>query len=167
MQYDDEEYNALLNDDTDWTKAETDQLMELCKRFAMRFVVIADRWGGFGGKDRSVEELRARYSNVARRLLISREGGVEQAANHYLVRHPYDGHQEKIRKEALRNLYSKTAKGQQDDQQILAKAKQIEEARRAELVKSMRADPVRQGRRPRLLTAPRPLWHDLPVLAPR
>lgn len=40
-----------------WTKEETDQLFDLCERFDLRFVVIADRFP----TSRSVEELKNRY----------------------------------------------------------------------------------------------------------
>ena len=30
---------------TDWTKAETDHLFDLCDQFSLRFIVIADRFG--------------------------------------------------------------------------------------------------------------------------
>ena len=40
-----------------WTKEETDQLFDLCERFDLRFVVIADRFPS----TRTVEELKERY----------------------------------------------------------------------------------------------------------
>lgn len=40
-----------------WTKEETDQLFDLCERFDLRFIVIADRFPS----SRSVEELKSRY----------------------------------------------------------------------------------------------------------
>lgn len=40
-----------------WNKEETDQLFDLCERFDLRFVVIADRFP----TSRSVEELKNRY----------------------------------------------------------------------------------------------------------
>lgn len=40
-----------------WTKEETDQLFDLCERFDLRFIVIADRFPS----SRSVEELKDRY----------------------------------------------------------------------------------------------------------
>lgn len=40
-----------------WTKEETDQLFELCERFDLRFIVIADRFPS----SRTVEELKDRY----------------------------------------------------------------------------------------------------------
>lgn len=40
-----------------WSKEETDQLFDMCQRFDLRFVVIADRFPS----SRSVEELKHRY----------------------------------------------------------------------------------------------------------
>lgn len=40
-----------------WTKEETNQLFDLCERFDLRFIVIADRFPS----SRSVEELKSRY----------------------------------------------------------------------------------------------------------
>lgn len=40
-----------------WTKEETDHLFELCERFDLRFIIIADRFP----TQRTVEELKDRY----------------------------------------------------------------------------------------------------------
>lgn len=40
-----------------WTKEETDELFELCARFDLRFIVIADKLPS----SRTVEELKNRY----------------------------------------------------------------------------------------------------------
>jgi hypothetical protein len=40
-----------------WTKEETNELFDLCERFDLRFVVIADRFSS----SRTVEELKDRY----------------------------------------------------------------------------------------------------------
>lgn len=40
-----------------WSKKDTDQLFDLCERFDLRFVVIADRFSS----SRTVEELKDRY----------------------------------------------------------------------------------------------------------
>jgi DNA methyltransferase 1-associated protein 1 len=50
-----------------WTKEETDQLFDLCERFDLRFVVIADRFTS----SRSVEELKDRYYNGISTLICS------------------------------------------------------------------------------------------------
>lgn len=41
--YSEQEYQMHLHDDG-WTKAETDHLFDLCKRFDLRFVVVHDRY---------------------------------------------------------------------------------------------------------------------------
>nr|GMD12081.1 SWR1-complex protein 4-like [Ipomoea batatas] len=56
IEYTDEEYEKYLTDPM-WTKEETGQLFELCKRFDLRFTVIADRFSS----SRTVEELKDRY----------------------------------------------------------------------------------------------------------
>ena len=44
IKYTDAEYGLHLNNDESWTKAETDYLFELCKRYDLRFFIIHDRW---------------------------------------------------------------------------------------------------------------------------
>lgn len=41
--YSEQDYQMYLHDDG-WTKAETDHLFDLCKRFDLRFIVIHDRY---------------------------------------------------------------------------------------------------------------------------
>ena len=47
------------------------------------------------GKQRTVEDLKARYYTIARQLLIAREGGIENVANHTIVKHPFNAETEK------------------------------------------------------------------------
>jgi len=61
--YSDEEYQRHLQSET-WTKAETDHLMDLARRFDLRFIVMKDRWDRERFSDRSVEDLKERYYNV-------------------------------------------------------------------------------------------------------
>ena len=45
IKYDDEEYKKAVQPmASDWDKLETDVLFDLCERFNMRFIVIADRF---------------------------------------------------------------------------------------------------------------------------
>ena len=44
---------------------------------------------------RSMEDLKGRYYTIARQLLVAREGGAEQVANHTLVKHPFNAETEK------------------------------------------------------------------------
>lgn len=42
--YDDEEWESLIESDAAWSRAETDYLLDLCRRFDLRFFIIADRY---------------------------------------------------------------------------------------------------------------------------
>ena len=66
--YSDLEYQQHLYDDS-WTRQETDHLFELCKRFALRFVVMNDRWDRDKYPNRSVEDLKERYYSICSKLV--------------------------------------------------------------------------------------------------
>jgi hypothetical protein len=50
-----------------WSREETDQLFDLCERFDLRFIVIADRFP----TDRSVEDLKSRYYSGTSKFMLS------------------------------------------------------------------------------------------------
>ena len=64
--YSDEEY-ALWLTSKEWTKAETDQLMDFARRFELRWAVIFDRWLEHYDMQtsRRIEDLQHRYYQVA------------------------------------------------------------------------------------------------------
>lgn len=64
--YTDEEYSRWLSS-KEWTKAETDQLMDFARRFELRWAVIYDRWMDFYDMktSRRIEDLQHRYYQVA------------------------------------------------------------------------------------------------------
>ncbi|XP_054821042.1 SWR1-complex protein 4 [Prosopis cineraria] len=124
IKYTDEEYEKHLTDPM-WTKEETDQLFDLCERFDLRFVVIADRFPS----SRTVEELKDRYYNVSRTLLIARAPSFGDVAMHPIVKEPYNVSQEVERKRALSMYLSQTKQQERKDQEVLAEAKRITESR--------------------------------------
>ncbi|CAG2183722.1 unnamed protein product, partial [Oppiella nova] len=65
--YNDTEYQQLLSSDV-WSKAETDHLFDLCRRFDQRFVIIHDRWDRNTFAIRSVEDLKDRFYSVCNAL---------------------------------------------------------------------------------------------------
>ena len=65
--YSDIEYEQYLQD-KDWTRAETDILFDLCRRFELKFLIIHDRWNNALYPDRSVEDLKERYYNICTAL---------------------------------------------------------------------------------------------------
>jgi len=76
-----DEYNRFLQNDQ-WTKSETDKLVELARVFELRWAVIYDRWCD-AYPERKVEELQHRYYCVAAALLqqrVAKEAASEVAA---------------------------------------------------------------------------------------
>ncbi|XP_010523905.1 PREDICTED: SWR1-complex protein 4 isoform X2 [Tarenaya hassleriana] len=126
MKYTDEEYEKYLTDPV-WTKEETDQLFDLCERFDLRFIVIADRFP----LSRTVEELKDRYYSVTRALLRVRAQSPADVANHPLIKEQYDITRDRDRKRALSVVLSQTRQQEKKDTEILAEAKRITEARLA------------------------------------
>lgn len=63
--YTNNEYNThLRTNQTKWTKAQTDHLFDLARRFDLRFVVMADRWDRANYGTKTVEDLKERYYEV-------------------------------------------------------------------------------------------------------
>ncbi|KAK3034654.1 hypothetical protein RJ639_033609 [Escallonia herrerae] len=126
IKYTDEEYEKYLTDPT-WTKEETDQLFDLCQRFDLRFVVVADRFQS----SRTVEELKNRYYSVSRALLTARAVSPADVSGHPFIKEPYNLSQEIERKRALSMVLSQTKHQERRDAEVLAEAKRISESRMA------------------------------------
>ncbi|KAK1699584.1 hypothetical protein QYE76_016281 [Lolium multiflorum] len=126
LKYTDEEYEKYLTEPT-WSREETDQLFELCERFDLRFIVIADRFP----TDRSVEDLKSRYYSVTRALLIARARSFDEVAGNPLVKETFNAAHETERKRALSALYAQTKQQERKDAEVLAEAKRIMESRAA------------------------------------
>ncbi|CAO2826671.1 unnamed protein product [Amaranthus hypochondriacus] len=124
IKYTDEEYEKYLTDPK-WTKEETDTLFDLCERFDLRFVLIADRFPS----NRTVEELKDRYYSVSRAILVARASSPAEVSFHPLIKEPYNIKQETERKKALSMVLSHTKYQERKDAEILAAAKKIQESR--------------------------------------
>ncbi|XP_010679469.1 SWR1-complex protein 4 isoform X2 [Beta vulgaris subsp. vulgaris] len=123
IKYTDEEYEKYLTDP--WTKEETDTLFDFCERFDLRFILIADRFPS----PRTVEELKDRYYNVCRAILIARAPSPADVSGHPLVKEGYNAKQETERKRALSMVLSQTKLQERKDAEVLAEAKRIQESR--------------------------------------
>jgi DNA methyltransferase 1-associated protein 1 len=86
----DEEFATYLRSDS-WTKSETDKLMELARKYELRWAIIHDRWldhyfsqeRGADIATRKVEDLQERYYTVAAilaQIRIRQEAGAEVQA---------------------------------------------------------------------------------------
>lgn len=122
--YDEKEYNTLLLCDQ-WTKDETDYLMEMCIRFDLRFFVIHDRWDSkrFPTK-RSVEDLKERYYFVYNQLAKSRAFMEPPKLKEY------DSMHERKRKQQLVNLYNRTKEQIEEEVNLINEMKKIEQKKR-------------------------------------
>ncbi|KAL8474638.1 hypothetical protein ACS0TY_031186 [Phlomoides rotata] len=126
IKYTDEEYEKHLTHKA-WTKEETDQLFDLCERFDLRFVIIADRFPS----SKTVEELKDRYYSVSRAIVNARASSPGDVVGHPLIKEPYIASQETDRKRALSLLLSQTKQQERKDVEVLAHAKRITEARKS------------------------------------
>eukprot|EP00854_Cymbomonas_tetramitiformis_P003590 gene3590-4518_t len=111
VKYSDEEYAASLIDDK-WTREETDHLFDLCERYDLRFVIIADR---YALEARTCEDLKQRYYSVAKKLLEQRGNGAEETLNHPIVRQPFNSAHERERKRCLEIMLGRTPQQLQEE----------------------------------------------------
>ncbi|GAC72828.1 DNA methyltransferase 1-associated protein-1 [Moesziomyces antarcticus T-34] len=141
--YSNDEYIQHLRDD-DWTKEETDYLMELCAAYDLRFVVIHDRYdwasaqpsfvsGSTGAlfqavKERSMEDLKARYYAVCRRLIRSRISTDDVETRQVLLStYAFDKQREIERKKAVARLYTRTPEQLAEEEALYVEIRRIEQ----------------------------------------
>jgi len=120
--YTDAEYDEHMKD-PDWTKQQTDELLELADRFDTRFIVMADRVES--GK--SCEEIKARYYGVQRKLLeIRAEHTDEELAKMPLARFQYDKEYDTRRKEQLHVILSRTVQEMAAEHRLIQELQAID-----------------------------------------
>ena len=139
--YDDAQYDEHLKDD-DWSRGETDYLMDLCRDFDVRWIVIADRYdyqppltqGNLSSTvpedsaiPRSMEELKARYYAVARKLLELRTplSNMTPAEFNLYNTLNFDAAQETKRKAMLEVLAHRSPEEIQEEECLLAELQRI------------------------------------------
>lgn len=135
VHYSDDEYARCVENETstanEWSKAETDRLFQLLELFNMNFVLVHDRWDL--GTNRSIEELKQRYYDVAKRIVRSRsESEKKKAPAHATADVPFNKAHEESRKNALERLFARTNADEHEEAAVLTKAQQIEERRKRE-----------------------------------
>ncbi|KAL9108647.1 MAG: hypothetical protein Q9227_006593 [Pyrenula ochraceoflavens] len=152
--YNDEEYELLLKSE-DWTKQETDYLMELCKEFDLRWFVVVDRYDrteiplpphiensktdgdsmavdsieeDTPYHDRSLEDLKARYYYVYQKMFEQRVPLKEMNQQEYTnweLAKKFDFSSEKSRKKIAEALFSRDENEAMEEQLLLAELKKI------------------------------------------
>lgn len=144
-QYNEDQYSSNLNND-DWTKEETDYLLELVKDFDLRWPIIWDRYDyvpkapgeeGENGvvttimpapKPRTMEDLKARYYEVAAKMMA-----VQKPAQ-YMTRPEFELYemmmhfnpaQEKARKEFAMNSMARSKDEAHEEESLLLEIRRI------------------------------------------
>lgn len=144
-EYNDEQYNAKLQSD-DWTKDETDYLMELVKEYDLRWPIVWDRYEytpeipkdtDMNGSEsavvptarsRDMEDLKARYYEVAAKMMEL------QKAIQYMTQPEWDLHQtmvnfkpeqERERKKFALNSMSRSKEEAKEEESLLIEVKRI------------------------------------------
>lgn len=118
--YSEQEYQMHLHDDG-WTKAETDHLFDLCKRFDLRFIVVHDRYDHQQYRKRSVEDLKERYYNICGKLTkVRAASGTEPKI--YI----FDAGHERRRKEQLEKLFNRTPEQVAEEEYLIQELRKIE-----------------------------------------
>uniref|UniRef100_A0A8D0GD76 DNA methyltransferase 1-associated protein 1 n=1 Tax=Sphenodon punctatus TaxID=8508 RepID=A0A8D0GD76_SPHPU len=118
--YSEQEYQMYLHDDA-WTKAETDHLFDLARRFDLRFVVIHDRYDHQQFKKRSVEDLKERYYHICAKL-----ANVRATPGSDLKIPVFDAGHERRRKEQLERLYNRTPEQVAEEEYLIQELRKIE-----------------------------------------
>lgn len=122
--YDEKEYNTFLICDQ-WTKEETDYLIEMCTKFDLRFIVIHDRWDKKKyPTPRTVEDLKERYYYIYNQLAKARSFMDAPKLKEYDSKH------ERMRKQQLINLYNRTKEQIEEEENLLNEQKKIDQKKK-------------------------------------
>ncbi|CAI2732010.1 unnamed protein product [Schistosoma spindalis] len=122
-EYTTEEYETMLKD-IKWSEERTAHLMELAKRFDLRFIHMRDRWDceKFPGRP-SVEDLKERYYGILTQLDKARGTNLSQGLR-------YDAAHERRRKQQLSLLYGRTKDQVEEEQRLIIELRKIETRRK-------------------------------------
>lgn len=142
--YDDDQYNTKLRSE-DWSREETDYLMDLVEEFDLRWPVIWDRYeyeppapqmdiDAAGGaivparKVRTMEELKARYYFIAATMMkVNKPPELMNAAEFSLLElmHQFNPVQETARKKFAEAAFHRTKEEAREEESLLLELKRI------------------------------------------
>ena len=142
-QYTDEQYDTHLKND-DWSKEETDYLVELAIDFDLRWVVIADRYEYQPkeqpkeneesmavtpqAKPRTQEDMKARYYDVAAKSMVLHNPLSSMSSSEFEVHEKmtkYDPGQERKRKMYAEQLMNRTDEEKYEEEMLLKELSRI------------------------------------------
>jgi len=121
LSWTDEEYDRHLTHPA-WDRTESALLFDLCRRFDLRWPVIADRFP----EGRTMEQLKERYYDMCRALLQARSEAGTDYSEHPLAKFKFDAKHERERKAEFERLYSRSDQEVRDELRRLEQAKSLE-----------------------------------------
>ncbi|KAJ7765063.1 hypothetical protein DFH07DRAFT_867200 [Mycena maculata] len=128
--YSQDEYTRYL-DDKEWTKEETDYLMNIVREYDTRWYVIQDRYEYPGGTTRSMEDLKDRYCSVCRKLIRNRPWAGDDASKNVLMSSfNFDKDREVLRKKYVASLESRTPEQIAEEEALYMEIKRLEQNER-------------------------------------
>ncbi|MCJ1400771.1 DNA methyltransferase 1-associated protein 1 [Xylographa trunciseda] len=141
-EYNDEQYEAYLKND-DWTKEETDYLIQLAVDFDLRWIVVADRYEyqaeeipsdgdsmavTVTPKARTMEDMKARYYDVAAKVMVLRHPLSSMSTTEFDLHEKmikFDPTQETTRKKLAEALLSRSPEEIREEEILLGELKRI------------------------------------------
>ncbi|KAJ7240312.1 hypothetical protein B0H12DRAFT_1024723 [Mycena haematopus] len=128
--YSEDEYTSFLVD-PEWSKEETDYLMNIVAEYDTRWYVIHDRYEFPGGVARSMEDLKDRYCSVCRKLIRNRPwAGDENSRNALLSSLQFEKERELTRKRYVASLENRTPEQIAEEEALYLEIKRLEQNER-------------------------------------
>ncbi|CAI5438656.1 unnamed protein product [Caenorhabditis angaria] len=120
--YTDEEYDNMLTCNK-WSREETDYLFDVCRKFDIRWPIVHDRYDKSKfGVSRSMEDLKDRFYSILHEIMTSRDPNSTPIA--------FDAEHERRRKEQLCKQWDRTKEQLQEEEDLTAELKRIEQRRK-------------------------------------
>ncbi|CAK5265766.1 unnamed protein product [Mycena citricolor] len=117
--------------DKDWTKEETDYLMNIVHEYETRWYVIHDRYDYPAGSARSMEDLKDRYCSVCRKLIRNQPWASDDASkNTLLASFSFEKDREVLRKKYIASLEDRTKEQIAEEEALYIEVKRLEQNER-------------------------------------
>jgi len=120
--YTEQEYQQFfLKNAEQWTRQETDYLLDECERFDCKFVVVHDRWNYNGGKGpvRTIEDIKARFYFIRETLERIHPALRNKEVDGTVA--PYNKEQEVLRKKQIEVLTTRPPSMQKEEASLLSR----------------------------------------------
>ncbi|KAJ6628801.1 hypothetical protein B0H10DRAFT_1777446 [Mycena sp. CBHHK59/15] len=128
--YSQDEYTRHL-EDPEWTKEETDYLMNVVREYDTRWYVIQDRYDYPGGVPRTMEACSYRYCSVCRKLIRNRPwAGDENSKALLMSGFQFDKEREVLRKKYVASLENRTPEQIAEEEALYMEIKRLEQNER-------------------------------------